>query len=614
MVSLKVLGKKSKVKTVTVVHSSPTETVRLPADGSGGQAVVVHPTVVHSKLPFKKKVHERKRRSKCSLKEETATPHNVNNNNSPIEVKKKLKRRKGTVKVVDVKLTKPKTQKSKKEGGVSPTKISANINEDPVGKVRNWLISNSHNMSGCGSLKKSRSSPANFDLSDNNDAKKHLGKSLTAVATTTATNATAVLANAETKKAKKKLKDTRVKLQVVYKPPFKFSVKLGRCKNEISSHLIKDRRPEAVKERTALFVGPSRYRGRNNGVTNANVAAKTANATVNAVKLKNEKKMTRKTADTEKEETARVKITEYKRSLSAPQPQSQPVYQNTVTEFKNSTENSITEEPLYANVLWPVKVTGDAQCVNPFSTANDFAFTRSHITSVSSKNIPHKGMCGMKRKNSNDMCGVMVRQRSSSLRRASSAKRCNSVVDIAAAYKTPVKMPLVKKQCSDETEMKFKNLKPVESADLKYVNLQSSITDDSPNGVDCAKPTHSQCTYDVDGTSMFASSVAGAARLSKHKTSMREKDTANNVRNKEGRSHVRRSLSNNTVKNEGEKFKRYSLQYADISQLARAEEKENISAKSAQKEVEMPFHEIQLMSRIPSDLEVLLSDVENSGN
>lgn len=605
------------MKTVTVVHSSPTETVRLPADGSGGQAVVVHPIVVHSKLPFKKKVHERKRRSKCSLKEETATPHNVNNNNSPIEVKKKLKRCKGTVKIVDVKLTKPKTKKSRKEGGVSPTKISANINEDAVGKVRNWLISNSHNMNGCGSLKKSRSSPANFDLSDNNGPKKHLGKSLTAVATTTATNATAIIANAETKKVKKKLKDTRVKLQVVYKPPFKFSVKLGRCKNEISSHLIKDRRSEAVKERTALFVGPGCYRGRTNGMTNANIAAKTVTATVNAVKLKNEKKMTKRTADIEKEETVRVKTTEYKRSLSAPPQQSpQPVYQNTVTEFKNSAEKSITEEPLYANVLWPAKVTGDAQWINPFSTVNDFAFIRNRVTSINSKNIPHKGMCGMKRKNSNDMCGVIVRQRSTSLRRAPSAKRCNSAVDIATAYKTPVKMPLVKKQCSDETEMKSKNLKPVESADLKYVNLPSSSTDDNYNGVDCAKPTHSQCTYDADGTNVFALSVAAAAKLCKRKTWMREEETANNVRDKEGRSHVRRSLSNNTVKNEGEKFKRYSLQYVDISQLARAEEKENISEKAAQgeEEVEMPFHEIQLMSEIPSDLEVLLSNVGNSGN
>ena len=57
-----------KLKPVTIMHSSKTETVRLPPEGSEG--VTVHPPAVREKLPLNKKVREkRKKRSKKSTKD-----------------------------------------------------------------------------------------------------------------------------------------------------------------------------------------------------------------------------------------------------------------------------------------------------------------------------------------------------------------------------------------------------------------------------------------------------------------------------------------------------------------------------------------------------------------
>lgn len=62
VLTAKLLGKRpgaKKLKQVTIVHSSTTETVRLPAEGAdGGPATVHHPTVVRPKLPLKRRVRE----------------------------------------------------------------------------------------------------------------------------------------------------------------------------------------------------------------------------------------------------------------------------------------------------------------------------------------------------------------------------------------------------------------------------------------------------------------------------------------------------------------------------------------------------------------------------
>ncbi|XP_023318436.1 disintegrin and metalloproteinase domain-containing protein 10 [Trichogramma pretiosum] len=51
-----------KLKSVTIIHSSTTETVRLPPEGAEG--VTVHPPAVRAKLPLNKKVREKRRRPK----------------------------------------------------------------------------------------------------------------------------------------------------------------------------------------------------------------------------------------------------------------------------------------------------------------------------------------------------------------------------------------------------------------------------------------------------------------------------------------------------------------------------------------------------------------------
>lgn len=62
--STRLLGKRpdQKLKSITIIHSSTTETVRLPPEGTGG--VTVHPPAVRAKLPLSRKVREKRHRRK----------------------------------------------------------------------------------------------------------------------------------------------------------------------------------------------------------------------------------------------------------------------------------------------------------------------------------------------------------------------------------------------------------------------------------------------------------------------------------------------------------------------------------------------------------------------
>ena len=62
--STRLLGKRpdQKLKSVTIIHSSTTETVRLPPEGTEG--VTVHPPAVRAKLPLSRKVREKRHRRK----------------------------------------------------------------------------------------------------------------------------------------------------------------------------------------------------------------------------------------------------------------------------------------------------------------------------------------------------------------------------------------------------------------------------------------------------------------------------------------------------------------------------------------------------------------------
>ncbi|XP_048507468.1 disintegrin and metalloproteinase domain-containing protein 10-like [Athalia rosae] len=88
--STRLLGKRPdlKLKSVTIIHSSTTETVRLPPEGQGG--VTVHPPAVRAKLPLSRKVREkRRRRRKVPNKNSSSGNGGAQGNEKPSKVSKK---------------------------------------------------------------------------------------------------------------------------------------------------------------------------------------------------------------------------------------------------------------------------------------------------------------------------------------------------------------------------------------------------------------------------------------------------------------------------------------------------------------------------------------------
>lgn len=247
---------------MTIIHSSTTETVRLPADGDN-QNVTVHP-VARSKLPLKKRVREKRNIN-----------NNNNNNNSPAKKsrKKVTTEEESTTETSSPKKV-PQAQKKerktrrKKSKGVIDYSVAQNKvlitnkktpEDDPLGKVRNWLL-NSHHIEALGTLRKSKSSPAGFTNPPEPVPKPVLNN-----------------------KAQQKTKDNQVSLQVVYKPPFRFSVKLSKSKPD----LTKDKRPDRTKQRAALLIRANRAHG--GGVSGAGIkqAKKLNNRALPAAEPKN---------------------------------------------------------------------------------------------------------------------------------------------------------------------------------------------------------------------------------------------------------------------------------------------------------------------------------------
>lgn len=251
------------------MHSSPTEAVRLPADGDNGQ-VTVHPGV-RSKLPLKRKVRNGKIRRKRNVNE------SINNNlNSPSRVKSSPKKKKRVSAPVGAEESRkkpavdaaaieiPHSKVKKSQGQVNNNNVSNNNNNkkkkkkkeiidystaqadvdgkkgligsevlhspltpetDPVGKVQNWLMKSQY------ALPKSKSTPVG--LTDKTRRSPHKRPTI----------------RPRTDKSKShsvgNIPGEKVRLQVVYKPPFKFSVKLR--KPEKTSVVI-ERSAEGVRK------------------------------------------------------------------------------------------------------------------------------------------------------------------------------------------------------------------------------------------------------------------------------------------------------------------------------------------------------------------------------
>lgn len=236
------------------MHSSPTETVRLPPDGDIEQ-ITVHPGV-RSKLPLKRKVRNGKvRRKRKTIDPGTAAgtttttattspgkntksspkkkkrvsaavgaeetnkkpvetqmldkikkpqQHTVNNNNNNNKKKKKKKE------IIDY--SKAQTGDDGKKGLIGGEVIHTQLtpDSDPVGKVQNWLLKSHY------ALPKSKSTPVG--LMDKSRRSPHKRPT---IRPRTDKNKSHSIGNIPNEKDK-------VRLQVVYKPPFKFSVKLRK--------------------------------------------------------------------------------------------------------------------------------------------------------------------------------------------------------------------------------------------------------------------------------------------------------------------------------------------------------------------------------------------------
>lgn len=315
VLSTKLFGKRPnvKLKSITIMHSQTTETVRLPQDGdnNGGQ-VTVYPAI-RSKLPLKRKVRDGKLRRKQRTKGKdppSKTPNVKDSSNNKVSPKKKKNRvsaeettrNKKTADLtaalasnlvtaaatpvlnaaaVDIPSNKIKKQqllekqlqkkkKKKKEvidysldnsakaGNVAPSNKATIVHPphttdslvaDSVGKVQNWLLRShvssqnaSNNTATVGTvLPKSKSTPIGLvEKSGGRNVNSGGGKQRVRGASAKVSTANQQTATNATSSGQQQLKSAsignlqhtsdkdKMRLQVVYKPPFKFSVKLRK--------------------------------------------------------------------------------------------------------------------------------------------------------------------------------------------------------------------------------------------------------------------------------------------------------------------------------------------------------------------------------------------------
>ncbi|XP_011504404.1 PREDICTED: disintegrin and metalloproteinase domain-containing protein 10 [Ceratosolen solmsi marchali] len=316
VISTKLLRKRpgKKLKSVTIIHSSTTETVRLPPEGAEG--VTVHPPAVRAKLPLSKKVREKRRRPKRkkdavahekSAKAKRKRPSGIQNGAaapaitqdessrkrqaapdlSVGEALKQQRQRTSTLQQLMRRAPKSRPDKPARESSPAtspaapspnkkklgcqhqqllpqqrkkkevidystaqadkteatpmPTVIGAISGADPKSKVRSWLLATHCRIEApiATALPKSKSSPMNLQanpvagLSSRTPAagarvnntrhvalRRLTGSKSRSVGSLARNTAAAITSGA---------KNERVRLQVVYKPPFKFTVKLRKA-------------------------------------------------------------------------------------------------------------------------------------------------------------------------------------------------------------------------------------------------------------------------------------------------------------------------------------------------------------------------------------------------
>ncbi|XP_059056632.1 uncharacterized protein LOC131850435 [Achroia grisella] len=251
--STRFLGRHGKkLKSVTIIHSSTTETVRLP--DTNDQGLIVH-TAVRSKLPLKKKVALRTRayRNKKELKKQgdKASPsHIINKKRKPsaqpkLEENHKvakentaivtnaegkspkhiiLSKHKGKVKKRKTKMKKETIDySSMQKHPSSPTKDT-----EALTKVQKWLLSSPQPTV----IPKSKSIP--LGLTERSHANRQVQKG--------------TRKTRPSKSASNLLSGEKARLQVVFKPPFRFSVKI--CKSDKTKIVLdKSSKPDVDRKR-----------------------------------------------------------------------------------------------------------------------------------------------------------------------------------------------------------------------------------------------------------------------------------------------------------------------------------------------------------------------------
>ncbi|KAM8705332.1 hypothetical protein ACLKA7_009750 [Drosophila subpalustris] len=239
ILSTKLLAKRSnlKLKSVTIIHSATTETVRLPENNNG---VIVH-TAVRTKVPFKKKVRgERSKKSGTGLGATTAGVRSsaVTKGVASTEPKKtsrtqalaKKKLKTNVSEEEQIKKSNKKLGKHMKEiidysqrnhtnGADDGSNLSTTNNHtNTFGKVQKWLLESpivaqplshiEHSSRVRNVMSKSQSTPERL-----------------------------VQKTPQKTKSMGNLSNEKVKLQVVYKPPFKFSLRLSK-KPKVKTHVV----------------------------------------------------------------------------------------------------------------------------------------------------------------------------------------------------------------------------------------------------------------------------------------------------------------------------------------------------------------------------------------
>lgn len=265
ILSTKLLAKRSnlKLKSVTIIHSATTETVRLPENNNG---VIVH-TAVRTKVPFKKKVRgERSKKTGASLGAAAGTAgaaavgraNGVTKGSGSVEPKTKtsrahaLAKKKLKASLTEEEVTKKSNKKLGKHiketidyshrnnnaAGIDDASTLSATTNNTFGKVQKWLLESpivaqplshiEHSSRVRNVMSKSQSTPERL-----------------------------VQKTPQKTKSMGNLSNEKVKLQVVYKPPFKFSLRLSK-KPKVKTHVVgvsAGARPKRTQKSTARTSG-----------------------------------------------------------------------------------------------------------------------------------------------------------------------------------------------------------------------------------------------------------------------------------------------------------------------------------------------------------------------